>query len=201
MSQRERQKADARQRIVGSAVHLLRNQGLNDTSVAEVMTGAGMTVGGFYAHFPSKDDLAAEAVRQAMRERRRQFLDRPDTAGWRARIESAMEGYFTEQHRDSVENRCPMPAAAIDAALGVARGGHTATTFAEEIAGMAQVFEDGADPGGPRAPRDAALGSLALMVGGMILARATAGTPLSEEILASAAHYGAAALRTFEDRS
>lgn len=197
MSQRDRQKADARERIVRSAVRLLRNQGLNGTSVAEVMAGAGMTVGGFYAHFPSKEDLAAEAVRQAMRERRGQFLDRPDTDGWRARLESALEGYFTEQHRDGAEDRCPMPAAAMDAAVG----GHTATPFAEEIAGMARAFEQGADPGGPRAPRDAALGSLTLMVGGMVLARATAGTPQSREVLTSAARYGAAALRTFEDRS
>ncbi|MGP4022586.1 TetR/AcrR family transcriptional regulator [Actinomadura sp. 3N407] len=196
MSQRERQKAESRQRIVRSAVNLLRERGLADVSVSEVMAGAGLTVGGFYAHFPSKGRLAEEAVRQAMLDRREQFLDRPDEDGWRLRLQSAMQGYFSERHRDDVRHRCPMPMAAIDAA----RDGSAATVFTEEMAEMAKAFEAGADPTGPRAPRDAALGSLALMVGGMILAHATRGTPLSGEFLESVSRFGAAAVEDLEEQ-
>lgn len=197
MSQRERQKEESRQRIVRSAIGLLRFRGLAAVSVADVMAGAGLTVGGFYAHFPSKEELAAAAVRQAMRDRRNQFLARPDQGDWRLRLQSAVRDYFSEQHRDDVQGRCPMPMAAIDAA----RDASAATVFAEETAEMAEAFQIGADPGKPQAPRDAALGSLALMVGGMILAHATKGTPLSDEILESAARYAAAALTAMEEQA
>lgn len=196
MSARERQKAASRERVVRSAVALLRERGLADASVADVMGGAGLTVGGFYAHFPSKRELAEEAVRRAMLERRGQFLDRDGGAGWRGRLQAAVRGYFSEAHRDGVEPRCPMPMAAVDAA----RGEGTGQVFAEEMARMAEAFEAGADPTAERAPRDAALGSLALMVGGMILAHATKGTPLSGEILASASRFGTAALGALEER-
>jgi TetR/AcrR family transcriptional repressor of nem operon len=176
---------------------LLRHRGLADVSVSDVMAGAGLTVGGFYAHFPSKKELAEEAVRQAMLDRRNQFLARPDGDGWRLRLQSALQGYFSERHRDDVQGRCPMPMAAIDAA----RSGSAVTVFAEETANMAEAFETGGDPTSPRAPRDAALGSLALMVGGMILAHATKGTPLAGELLESASRYGAAALGALEGQA
>lgn len=194
MKMRERQKAESRQKIVRSAVGLLRRRGLADASVSDVMAGAGLTVGGFYAHFPSKKELAEEAVREAMRTRREGFLDRPDSGGWRPRLQSALREYFTADHRDDVQNRCPMPMAAIDAA----RDENAATVFAGELAEMATAFEKGSDPA---APRDAALGSLALMVGGMILAHATRGTPLADEVLQSASRYGAAALESLEESS
>lgn len=198
MSQRERQKAASRERIVRSAVGVLRHRGLADASVSDVMAGAGLTVGGFYAHFPSKQELADAAVRQAMRDRRQQFLERLGAEpGWRPRLQSALTAYFSQRHRDDVRGRCPMPMAALDAA----RGTTGASAFAEETARMAEAFQTGGNPGGPPAPRDAALGTLALMVGGMILAHATNGTPLSGEVLASASRYGAAALRALEEQA
>ncbi|WP_040838159.1 TetR/AcrR family transcriptional regulator, partial [Nocardia brevicatena] len=59
MSQREHQKEESRQRIVRSAIGLLRFRGPATVSVADVMAGAGLTVGGFYAHFPSKEESTA----------------------------------------------------------------------------------------------------------------------------------------------
>lgn len=52
----------SREKILSSAGCLIREKGIKRTSVADVMDGAGMTVGGFYAHFPSKQDLVAETV-------------------------------------------------------------------------------------------------------------------------------------------
>jgi TetR/AcrR family transcriptional repressor of nem operon len=188
---RQRQKAETRQRIVRSAVDLLKRRGLGGASVAEVMSGAGLTVGGFYAHFASKEALAEEAVRTALTERRRQFLARSDQDGWQPRLESALVDYFSARHRDDRAAGCPMPAASIEAAQS-----HTApTVLADELAKIAEAFQTGGNPDEPQAPREAALGCLALMVGGMILARAVEGTPLSDDILAAAAGFGAASLR------
>lgn len=152
------------------------------------MADAGLTVGGFYAHFDSKEALAEEAVRQGLKERREMFLGRPDEDGWLHRLQSALKEYFSQQHRDDVEGGCPMSMAAMDAA----RNGVAAEAFVEEIIRMADAFENGQDRA--RAPREAALGSLALMVGGMILARAASGSALSNDILEAAQQFGAAAL-------
>lgn len=78
------------------------------------------------------------------------------------------------------------------AAMDAARSGVAAEAFVEEIIQMAEAFETG--QGSARAPREAALGSLALMVGGMILARAASGSTLSDDILEAAQQFGAAAL-------
>lgn len=171
-----------------SAVRLLKTQGMAEASVAGVMADAGLTVGGFYAHFESKEALAEVAVRQGLQERREMFLQRPDKDGWRLRLSSALKEYFSQQHRDDVENGCPMSMAAMDAA----RSGIAAEAFIEEIIQMAEAFENG--QGNARAPREAALGSLSLMVGGMILARAAKGTALSDEILEAAQSFADAAL-------
>jgi TetR/AcrR family transcriptional repressor of nem operon len=195
VNQRQHQKAQTRQRIVRSAVDLLKRRGLSDVSVTQVMSGAGLTVGGFYAHFPSKEVLAEEAVREALAERRRLFLERSGQDGWRPRLESALRQYFSQRHRDDRAGGCPMPTASIEAA----HNRTAAAVFGEELAKMAEAFETGRDAASPKAPREAALGCLALMVGGMILARATEGTPLSDEILTAATRFGAASLHQLEE--
>jgi TetR/AcrR family transcriptional repressor of nem operon len=195
VNQRQLQKTQTRQRIVRSAVDLLKRRGLTDATVSDVMSGAGLTVGGFYAHFPSKNVLAEEAVREALAERRRLFLERSDQDGWRPRLESALREYFSPRHRDDRAGGCPMPTASIEAA----QNRTAATVFVEELTNMAEAFETGRDPASPRAPREAALGCLALMVGGMILARAVEGTPLSDEILMAATRFGTASLHQFEE--
>ncbi|MBO0798799.1 MAG: TetR/AcrR family transcriptional regulator, partial [Blastocatellia bacterium] len=65
MNQRAKQKAKSRQAITASAAALLRERGIKASSVMEVMQGAGLTVGGFYNHFDSKEELFVEALRSA----------------------------------------------------------------------------------------------------------------------------------------
>jgi TetR/AcrR family transcriptional repressor of nem operon len=190
MSQRQQQKTHTRKQILGSAVRHLKTEGLSGASVSDIMASAGLTVGGFYAHFPSKDALADEAVRHAMGERRRMFLDRFEGLDWTSRIGSALREYMTSAHRDDPANGCPLSMAAIEAAQNEA----TAIAFVEEFARFAEAFEAGKHSSGPSAPREAAIGTLALMVGGMILARAAKTTPLSDEILCAVDSYGQAAL-------
>jgi TetR/AcrR family transcriptional regulator, transcriptional repressor for nem operon len=191
MSQRQAQKSATRERIVRSAVSLLRKRGLAAASVSDVMGDADLTVGGFYAHFQSKEALAQEAVRCGLQERRALFLGRVGELGWLHRLRTALEGYFSPHHRDNLETICPMSMAAVDAA----RDGIAAAALREELERMAEAFQHGCDAANPPAPRDAALGSLALMVGGMILARAAKGTALSDEILSASRTFGDAALR------
>jgi TetR/AcrR family transcriptional repressor of nem operon len=170
---------------------------MSHTTVADVMAAADLTIGGFYAHFPSKEALAEAAIHEGLQERRELFLARSDHGDWRDRLASALAGYFTADHRDNLKTACPMPMAAADAA----RDGLAVGALVDEMERMAEAFQTGRDPDHDAAPREAALGSLALMIGGMIVARATRGTPLSDEMLGAARAFGDAALAALARRS
>lgn len=88
-----------RQRIIDTAGKLFREKGIHAVGVDEVMKGAGLTHGGFYGHFRSKGDLAAEALSQAMEESLRSEQDYPSLA-------ALAETYLSKAHRDEAENGC-----------------------------------------------------------------------------------------------
>ena len=193
MNQRQQHKRETRRKIVQSAVRYLKTEGLSGASVSDIMAEAGLTVGGFYAHFPSKDALAQEALRSAVAERRRMFLDHFDGLTWSERAGCGIDGYFTKEHRDDPANGCPLPMAALEAAHNQAMS----PAFIDEFARFAEAMQKGEDLDSPPAPREAALGTLALMVGGMILARAAKGHAVSDEILVAARAFGETAVQGF----
>jgi TetR/AcrR family transcriptional regulator, transcriptional repressor for nem operon len=196
MSQRQKQKGATRDRIVGSAIRQMKTEGLSTASVAEIMARAGLTVGGFYAHFASKDALAEEAVRHAVAERRAKFLERFDGLAWDERTCCAIGQYFAKEHRDDPASGCPLAMATLEAGRNEA----ISPAFSEEFARFAEALQRGKRPDDAPAPREAALGTLALMVGGMLLARALKGHPVSDEILDAAKSFGTAAVREFAAR-
>ena len=191
MSQRQQHKDKTRDRIVGSAVRRLKTEGLTGASVADIMSDAGLTVGGFYAHFASKDALADEAVRKAVADRRRMFLEYFDGLEWCERTCSAIDQYFAKDHRDDPANGCPLSISAVEAV----RSRSVAPAFIDEFERFANAMQSGTRADRGPAPREAVLGTLALMVGGMILARAASGFAISDEILQAAKSFGTAAVR------
>ena len=90
----------------------MRRRGLTRASVSDVMRGAGLTVGGFYAHFESRDALLAEAVERAGRDTGVVMAKRIDAS--RARGESGLrtlvEGYLSEAHLNGIESGCVVAA-------------------------------------------------------------------------------------------
>lgn len=178
MSVKAEQKRRTHEAILSSAARLLRTRGMAASSVADVMKGAGLTVGGFYAHFASKQALFAETLRGAMRASWTTLLAAPRGA-------AVLERYLSTQHRDAPAEGCPLPAAIAE----VARvGGPAREALAKEldtyVAGFAKLLG-----GGARA-RGRALALVSLMVGGLALARALRGTPLGDELLRAAARHG-----------
>ncbi len=181
---RTRQKEETGAEILRSAQRLFRTQGFSRTSVARVMKGAGLTVGGFYAHFRSKQALVAHAVQRTMAEMRERLTAGLSEKSPRRRLAGALERYLSAEHRDRPEEGCPMPAT-----LGeIARGGAPLRRL------LATELEEHARALGGTTDRDTAMAALALMVGGLSLSRAVAGTPLSDEILAACVRFGRAAL-------
>jgi len=102
-------KGETRRRILEAADNLLKAQGVESVSVSEVMRRAGLTVGGFYAHFPSKEALAQEALLFGLTrsvERMLASLDRiPDA---RARVRALISQYLAQAEDPDLEHACPM---------------------------------------------------------------------------------------------
>lgn len=170
-------KSRTRERILEAARSALIQHGPAEPSVSQVMGAAGLTVGGFYAHFDSKDELMLEAFRQLLGERRAllaQIDPNLDGAGRRA---LAGAFYLSRKHRDAEVHACPLPNSLgeMQRLPEVFR-----EVLAEHIELMTAAMVD--------RPEDAdkALADLALMVGGLALARALGTSDLSDRILRAA---------------
>ncbi|MGF7055997.1 TetR/AcrR family transcriptional repressor of nem operon [Bosea sp. OAE752] len=165
----QEQKAQNRSRILTEAGRLFREKGFDAVSVAEVMKAAGMTHGGFYGHFQSKDDLVAQTIAHAVGSQ--SVTD--DISGW-------IDTYLSTPHRDNPDLGCPMAALA----------GFMRQQAPEARASMAQVLASqintltGVMPGvDPAKRRRAAIGSWSAMVGALILSRSIDDPALSAELL------------------
>jgi TetR/AcrR family transcriptional repressor of nem operon len=185
--QRER----SHETILRSAARLFREKGIAGARVAEVMRGAGLTVGGFYAHFPTKEALIAEVFRRTGREMRERMLQGLDAKAEADRAEILLKRYLSAAHRDEVAVGCPFPAVA----------GEVATSAPEHrglLEEQLQLFAAAIEPHVPAreglTPRLLALAMIALMFGGLSLSRAVAGSDLSDELLRACRAFGRLAL-------
>ncbi|UQA59022.1 TetR/AcrR family transcriptional regulator [Polyangium aurulentum] len=178
-----------------TASRLLRTRGLRLPSVADVMKGAELTVGGFYGHWESKEALFEEALRDALRGNWVQLLElaRGDTA--KERLQWILRRYLSRSHRDTPEAGCPLPSTLSDiSVLGEPYRGAVSEELERLVAGLGQIAE-------PLGGKQLALGLFALMVGGLTLARATEGTPLSDSILAASRAFALLAMERAEQRA
>ena len=189
------QVSENRQAILQAASRLYRERGFTGVGVADITREAGLTHGGLYRHFESKDALAAEACGQAF-EWKLSELKAPGahTQGEAASgagnlLREGVANYLSARHRDSVGQGCPVAALAADAAR---ESGAIAEAFAQGIGRYMALFAQQRPDGSQAAqvePEDRvrAIAMLSAMVGGLVLARATAqGLPeLSDEILST----------------
>ncbi|MFJ4847311.1 MULTISPECIES: TetR/AcrR family transcriptional regulator [unclassified Streptomyces] len=167
-----------RERVVLAASRLFREDGVTNVGIADVMKSIGLTQGGFYKQFASKAALVDEAAAKAFSDNLQDLvaLDQ-ETGGHQAAWQSLLDSYCSVEHRDNPGTGCPAAGFAGD----VAREPEHRETYANGIQEIARWI----------APGEAGLAAYATLVGGLLLARATAGTPLSEQIL-RAAHAAAA---------
>ncbi len=175
-----------RERIVEVAAKLFRERGYDGIGVADLMKGAGLTHGGFYGHFGSKEDLLAEACGSAIA---------ASVARWRGHVARAphkalariTENYLSAAHRDDAGSGCALPALGADVARLTAGARHALSEGARAqidiLAGLMPAGPDG-DAG---AARRQAIASYAAMVGAVMLARLVDDAALSDEILGAVA--------------
>ena len=183
MSQKTEQKQKSREAILLSAASLMRERGITASSVQDVMRGAGLTVGGFYNHFESKEHLFTETIQAGAS----MMWDRLiSSARGEAPIERArdfVKQYLSRAHRDHAEAGCLLPTVAPE----VAREGEPYRSALEaQLSGFVQSFSALLAPGTSIEKRERALGLIALMYGALSLSRAVQGTALSDEFLKAA---------------
>ncbi|MET0430148.1 MAG: TetR/AcrR family transcriptional regulator [Microvirga sp.] len=171
--------AENHQRILDVASAMFREKGFDGVGVADLMKGAGLTHGGFYGHFASKEDLAARACARA--------LEGSD-ARWTTLIDEApdhplaaiVSSYLSSRHRDHPGRGCAM------AALGSDTGrqdGAVRKAFTRGVRPLLAILERIVPGRDPAARRERALATMAGLVGALVLARAVDDPELSEEFL------------------
>ncbi|MEU8006495.1 TetR/AcrR family transcriptional regulator [Catellatospora sp. NPDC049111] len=174
-----------REDVVNAASRLLRERGPAGLSVQDLMAAAGLTHGGFYKHFSSKDQLMGIAATSAFGEILTLMVairaEAPDVAQARSAL---LSRYLSVESRDAPGEGCANAALASDAA----RSAPDSPLRESYVAGVAQTigqlaaYQDA--PGrDPQEARRAAITDFAAMVGALVLSRATSGSDLSDEIL------------------
>lgn len=182
-------KAKTRTRILDAAARLFRRRGYHASGVDAVMNEAGLTPGGFYTHFGSKEALLAGALEHAactMADRVDASLDGLSGRAW---AEAFIAYYLSESHRKAVEDGCPLAALASEVAHA---GEPVRRTFESLLLRLSDRLADGGlDPG-------RALAVVVLCIGGLGLARSVDDAELAAGILQSSRDLAGLALD--EDR-
>nr|WP_315212612.1 TetR/AcrR family transcriptional regulator [uncultured Duganella sp.] len=174
-----------RERIVETAARLFRQKGYDGIGVVDLMKSAGLTHGGFYGHFASKEDLLAEATAHAFKKSVERWRDRAAQAPGapEAAMASIGDSYLSVRHRDGPELGCSITSLGAD----IARlGPKVRQALTEGAKGQIAVLEELVPGEDEAAKRRQALATYAAMVGAIVLARAVDDEALSVEILEAA---------------
>jgi TetR/AcrR family transcriptional repressor of nem operon len=175
-------KTETRQKILKDASRRVRTEGLNGAAVAAVMRDAGLTHGGFYKHFRSKDELLLHSVREAFEQVAASLVQSAEQAGPERAWKAIVEEYLSPGHCDHPERGCPLAALASELA-------RTPQHMKRHIAAeMAQYKERmlGLMPGRRAADKERAFDLIfATMIGAVEVARMMPDRPARERFLAS----------------
>lgn len=171
------------QAVINTASHMFRERGFDGIGLIELMEGAGLTKGGFYKQFASKEDLAAQASRRSMEmaidKWSRMIATKPDTP-----LEAVVELYLSTEHCAAKGDGCPLVALGADAAR---QGPEIKDSFEGGVKKHLEVLNDILPIADGKARAEKAAAILSLMVGALTLARVVNDKRLSRAFLDTAA--------------
>jgi TetR/AcrR family transcriptional regulator, transcriptional repressor for nem operon len=182
-----RKEADQhREDVLSAASRLFLEHGIDGVSVPAVMAEAGLTHGGFYGHFDSKEALVAEACERAFKERTTIYdgIHQRNGSDKRAARLEFIKRYTTKAHRDAIGLGCPAAAMCGDMAREEPKG-QIRNAFAAGFNAMVERLTPILSKKKKAAARQDALAQIAMLVGAVVLSRSTRGSPLSDEIIQS----------------
>ncbi len=169
--------AQTRQRIIDNASQLFKKHGYKGVNIDQIMAKSNLTRGGFYAHFKSKDDLFMETIRPM------EIPQNTKNAGKDPTDFNAIIAYYlSPAHRDHPESGCPLPAFAKD--IGVSNP-EARQRYANLFNGFTRILIETMKNREDIRFKDRAIAVLALMIGGIVVARALGKGKTSEKILAA----------------
>lgn len=167
MRQSRAQKEQSRQRIVECAAKAIRTQGLAGTGIAPLMAEAGMTHGGFYRHFKSKDELLEVALGEAFTQANADLLAEPGEGNTAERLDALLARYVSDHHIRDIAAGCPLPGTGAD----VSRGGPgIKSAYSRSV--LRAIDAIAGDEKDQLSSRAAAAQEFAKMVGAVLIARA-----------------------------
>lgn len=171
--------AENRARILNVACDLFREKGFDGIGVADIMKAAGLTHGGFYRHFDSKENLAFEASRVLVEKTRLRWLEIVDTAEGDP-LEALLLHYLS---RRNLQSRACVFASLVQEVSR--QGAGLQSTFSGGLTDLAAVLAGIVAGETPQARRATALATLSAMMGAVILARAMDDADMADEFLAA----------------
>jgi len=184
------QAAENREKILGLAASMYREKGFDGIGIADLMKAAGLTHGGFYGHFASKEDLMAQACTRAVDELLMAGESRADA---KDPFSAFIEYYLSIGHRDNPGSGCLMAALGADAARQSPKVRHVFTENAQRLlqamVGLLRGRNKAVKSFSEKKIREEALVTLAILVGAQVIARAVDDEKLSKDVLQNAAAF------------
>jgi TetR/AcrR family transcriptional repressor of nem operon len=184
----EGHKLKVRGKIIESAAQAFRTNGIRDISVPFIMKGAGLTHGGFYAHFDNKEQLVAEACRYAIGDTIALLQKAADEEKQEPKINAIIDYYLSPYHRDRTEMGCILPALSSEISRS---SDEIRQVFTHELERMIEFISKAAEV-------DIATGSVLLssMVGTLLLSRSVNDSKLSDSLLTAGKQHAKELIKT-----
>lgn len=175
-------KLETHARIVKKASVRLREKGAHGIGVADLMKDAGLTHGGFYAHFDSREALVVEAFGYAMDRSMERWRHLAGQAAPQDRLAAIVEAYLSPQHRDNPGHGCAVPALGAEIARESPK---TRKAFAAKLDQMITMMAEQFTAEAGKSARQQAMAAMATMMGTLVMARVAGSGELSEELLSA----------------
>ncbi len=175
-------KVETHARIVKKASVRLREKGAHGIGVADLMKEAGLTHGGFYSHFESREALVIEAFTFAMNRSIENWRKVADEKPPAQRLETVISKYLTPLHRDAPGRGCALPSLGADIARESPK---TRKAFAAKLDGMIELLAENFAESSPKTARTQAMALLSTMVGSLLMARIAGTGEMSDAILSA----------------
>ena len=179
-------KEASHERIVSAAARAIRRSGYAGTGVADIMKEAGLTHGAFYAHFPSREAMLAEAAGRACAESAAVVADVVAGAPPEQALATMLRAYLSREHLEQVEIGCPLAALGSETARQAPEVRRVTTRHIKAMIDL--VARQSPDWGQPGA-HERALVTIATMVGTLLLARAVDEPALSDRLCEAAVKH------------
>ena len=184
MARSQVEKEASHTRIVKAAAAQIRQDGIDAVRVSELMREAGLTHGGFYRHFGSREDLIDEAIDAALTDGSRQ-ADTGESLDPAAQLAQIIDSYVSKAHRDNPQVGCAVAALPADVSRSGSRARQAYTRqvrrYIDRLVGLIRAAE-------PDTKRDEAILTLSALVGAVAMARAVEDPELSDELLTRTAN-------------